>query len=64
MEKLKVILLTGILIVLVIIAFRPRRDVGRFIPAEDVPQILLDTTTGQLCEVKQSQGALPHCEPR
>src|SRR5258707_289364 len=62
MEKLKILLLAGILVVLIIIAFRPRREVGRFVSAQDVPEILLDTTTGQLCEVKQSQGALPHCD--
>jgi hypothetical protein len=49
MEKLKVLLLSAILAVLLVIAFRPRREIGRFVQSEAGSWILTDTKTGQWC---------------
>jgi hypothetical protein len=49
MEKIKVLLLAAILAVLLIIAFRPRPQVGRFVEIDAGSSLALDTVTGQWC---------------
>jgi hypothetical protein len=49
MEKIKVLLLTAILAVLLVIAFRPRPQVGRFVEVDAGSNFALDTVTGQWC---------------
>ena len=49
MEKIKVLLLVAILAVLLVMAFRPRREIGRFVQSDANSWILTDTKTGQWC---------------
>jgi hypothetical protein len=48
-EKMKVLFLAAILAVLVVIAFRPRREIGRFVEVDAGSNLALDTATGQWC---------------
>lgn len=61
MEKLKVLLLFGILVVLIVIAFRPRTEVGRFVNGSLDAPVALDTKTGLLCRPLKDDRVVPSC---
>ena len=63
MEKLKVLLLVGILGVLLFIAFRPQQQIGRFVEVDAGSNIALDTATGQWCyaAASSSDHTFPLC---
>jgi hypothetical protein len=64
MEKIKVLLLASILAVLLVIAFRPRGEIGRFIESDAGSFILTDTKTGQWClavKQKSPDSDMPYC---
>lgn len=62
-ERIKVMLLAGIFLVLLWIAFRPRHEIGRFVaPTGDANDDLLDTATGRMCVgYKTDSKAVPAC---